>query len=152
MLFEALDKLRQQTIISSVIFMVVGLFMLVVPSQYDSVIVYTVGCMLILLGVYILVSGDDILKVLSVLFGILLMFDGFHSTVYAWVYARRAGKKWWGVLVVLSLMLIAAGIIIFLNPWWKTSHSFLKVIGGVILFASATGIIRLILVWPIRKS
>ena len=51
---------------------------------------YTVGC---LLGIYILVSGDDILKVLSVLFGILLMFDGFHSTVYAWVYARRAGKK-----------------------------------------------------------
>ena len=33
MLFEALDKLRQQTIISSVIFMVVGLFMLVVPAQ-----------------------------------------------------------------------------------------------------------------------
>ena len=182
MLFEALDKLRQQTIISSVIFMVVGLFMLVVPAQYDTVVVYTVGCLLIifgevmvwdfiagdkklidsivltfallliLLGIYILVSGNDILKVLSVLFGILLMFDGFHSTVYAWVYARRAGKKWWGVLVVLSLMLIAAGIIIFLNPWWKTSHSFLKVIGGVILFASATGIIRLILVWPIRKS
>ena len=50
---------------------------------------YTVGCLLI---IYILVSGDDILKVLSVLFGILLMFDGFHSTVYAWVYARRAGN------------------------------------------------------------
>ena len=50
MLFEALDKLRQQTIISSVIFMVVGLFMLVVPAQYDSVVVYTVGCLLIIFG------------------------------------------------------------------------------------------------------
>ncbi len=40
--------------------MVVGLFMLVVPAQYDSVVVYTVGC---LLGIYILVSGDDILMI-----------------------------------------------------------------------------------------
>lgn len=182
MLFEVLDKLKQQTIISSIIMMVLGLFMLVIPEQYDgtlvtilgyvivllgavmvwdfiagkkhlsSCIIFTFALLLILLGVFILVSGDDILKVLSVLFGILLMVDGLHSALHAWMYARRAGRKWWGVLIVLSAMLFIAGIIILNNPWWDRAHSFLKVIGGIILFAAATGIVRLILVWPIRKK
>ena len=182
MLFEVLDKLKQQTIISTIILMVLGLFMLVIPEQYDGAIVnvlgyviillgavmvwdfiagdkklvscilFTAALLLILLGVYILVSGDNILRVLSVLFGILLMVDGLHSGLHAWMYARRAGKKWWGILIVLSILLFAFGIIILNNPWWHTEHSFLKVIGVVILFAAVTGIIRLILVWPIRKE
>ena len=182
MLFEVLDKLRQQTVISSVLLMVLGLFMLVIPEQYDltlvhvlayaiillglvmvwdfvagekklvSCILFTCALLLIVLGVYILASGEDILKVLSVLFGILLIIDGVHSAVHAWMYARRAGKKWWGILLVLSILLILAGIVILNNPWWHTTHSFVKVIGWVILFAAATGIVRMILVWPIRKA
>ena len=182
MLFDALDRLKQHTIITSIVMMVLGLFMLVIPPEYDaslvnilgyvivvlgtvmvwdfiagdkhlsSCIMFTVALLLILLGVFILVSGDNILRVLSVLFGILLMVDGVHSLVYAWVYARRAGRKWWGLLVILSILLFLSGIIIFNNPWWPRAHSFVKVIGGVILFSSATGIVRLILVWPLHKD
>jgi len=82
----------------------------------------------------------------------LLLIDGLHSALHAWMYARRAGKKWWGVLLFLSILLVVAGVVILNNPWWHTAHSFVKVIGGVILFAAVTGIIRLILVWPIRKA
>ena len=182
MLFEVLDKLKQQTVISTILLMLLGLFMLVIPVDYDitlvhilayviillgsvmvwdfiagdkklvSCIIFTCALLLILLGTYILVSGDDILKVLSVLFGILLLIDGLHSALHAWMYARRAGKKWWGVLLFLSILLVVAGVVILNNPWWHTAHSFVKVIGGVILFAAVTGIIRLILVWPIRKA
>ena len=182
MLFQVLDKLKQQTIISTVLLMVLGLFMLIIPERYDgtlvtflgygivllgsvmvwdfiagdkklvSCIIFTCALLLILLGVFILVSGDNILIVLSVLFGCLLMIDGLHSGLHAWMYARRSGRKWWGILMVLSILLFGAGIIILNNPWWHSAHSFVKVIGGVILFASATGIIRLILVWPIRKA
>ena len=182
MLFELLDKLRQQTVISTILLMVLGLFMLVIPVEYDGTIVNILGyavillgavmvwdfiagekklvscilfacaLLLIVLGIYILASGDDILKVLSVLFGVLLIVDGFHSTMHAWMYARRAGKKWWGILLVLSILLIAAGIIILNNPWWQTAHSFVKVIGWILLCAAVIGIIRMILVWPIRKA
>ena len=182
MLFEVLDKLKQQTVISTVLLMVLGLLMLIIPEQYDGTLVnvlayvviligsvmvwdfvakekklvdcilFIAALLLILLGIYILVSGDKILKVLSVLFGILLMIDGLHSALHAWMYARKAGKKWWGLLLFLSILLFLAGILILNNPWWHTTHSFVKVIGGVILFAAATGIIRLILVWPIRKA
>lgn len=182
MLFEVLDKLKQQTVISSIVMMMLGLLMLIIPSEYDwtlvnvlgyviiifgavmvwdfigsqkklsSCITFIIALLLVLLGLFILVSGDDILKVLSVLFGILLMVDGLHSGLHAWMYARRSGRKWWWVLLVLSILLFGAGIIILNNPWWHTSHSFLKVIGGVILFAAVIGVIRLILVWPIRTK
>ena len=182
MLFEALGKLKHQIIISSVVMMILGLLLLIIPEQYDGTLVnvlayvviligsvmvwdfvakekklvdcilFIAALLLILLGIYILVSGDNILKVLSVLFGILLMIDGLHSALHAWMYARKAGKKWWGLLLFLSILLFLAGILILNNPWWHTTHSFVKVIGGVILFAAATGIIRLILVWPIRKA
>ena len=182
MLFEVLDKLKQQTVISTVLLMILGLLMLIIPEEYDltlvnilgyiivilgavlvwdfiardkklvDYIIFTLSLLLIVLGIYILVSGDDILKVLSVLFGILLMVDGLHSGVHAWMYARRSGRKWWGLLIFLAILLFVAGIVILNNPWWSTTHSFVKLIGGVILFASLVGVVRLILVWPIRKA
>ena len=182
MLFEVLDRLRQQTIISSIVMMMLGLLMLIIPTEYDYTLVNVLGyaiiilgavmvwgfiggpkhlsnCILfifallaILLGIYILVSGNDILRALSVLFGTLLMVDGVHSIVYAWIYARRSGKKWWGLLLLLSFLLFLSGLVIFNNPWWSRPHSFVKVIGGVIRFSAALGIIRLILVWPVRKD
>ena len=182
MLFEVLDKLKQQTIISTVILMILGVLMLIIPVEYDGTlvnilgymiillgailiwdfiarekklvdyIIFTLALLLVVLGIFILVSGDNILKVLSVFFGVLLMIDGLHSGLHAWMYARRSGRKWWGILLILSVLLFAAGITILNNPWWHTAHSFVKVIGGVMLFAAVTGMIRLILVWPIRKE
>ena len=182
MIVQALDKIKQQTIISSLLLMIVGLVMLIIPVQHDGILVeilgyiillvggvmiwnfiggekklsawilFTAALLLVVLGLFILLSGDDILTVLSVLFGILLIVDGLHSTVHAWMYARRSGKKWWWILLLLSISLIVAGIVILNNPWWHAEHSFVKVIGGVMLYASCVGVIRLILVWPIRSK
>ena len=181
MLFEALGKLKHQIVISSAVMMVIGLLLLVVPVEYDGILVnllgyaaMLLGCvmiwdfigsskklkdfilfiaalLLIVLGIFVLSSGDSTMAVLSVFFGIMLIVDGVHSAVHAWMYARRAGKKWWWVLLLLCILLIGAGIIILNNPWWDSIHSFVKVIGGTILFASAVGIVRLVLVWPLRK-
>ena len=182
MLIEALDKIKQQTIISSLVLMILGLLMLVIPEKYDGTLVtmlgyvvillgavmvwdfivkkkalkdwilFTVALLLVFLGIYVLLSGDDILKVLSVLFGILLIVDGLHSAGHAWMYARRSGRKWWWILLILAILLMLAGITILNNPWWHTPHSFIKIIGGTVLFAAVVGLIRLILVWPIRKA
>ena len=182
MIVQALDKIKQQTIISSLLLMIVGLVMLIIPVQHDGILVeilgyiillvggvmiwnfiggekklsawilFTAALLLVVLGLFILLSGDDILTVLSVLFGILLIVDGLHSTAHAWMYARRSGKKWWWILLILSITLIVAGIVILNNPWWDEAHSFVKVIGGVMLYAACVGVIRLILVWPIRSK
>ena len=182
MIIEALEKIKNQTIITSLLLMIVGLLMLIIPVKHDAILVEILGyvillvggvmiwnfiegekrlkdcilfmaaLLLIVLGLFVLISGDDILTVLSVLFGLLLIVDGLHSTVHAWMYARPSGKKWWWVLLILSISLMMAGIAILNNPWWHAEHSFVKVIGGVLLYAAAVGIVRLILVWPIRTK
>ena len=141
MLFEALGKLKHQIIISSVLMMILGLLLLIIPEQYDGILIHILGyaaillgavmvwdfiggnrklkdfilfivaLLLMVLGIYVLVSGDSTLVVLSVFFGILLIIDGLHSAVHAWMYARRAGKKWWWLLLLLCMLLIGAGII-----------------------------------------
>ena len=182
MLLDVLDKIKQQTIITSILLMILGLLMIVIPEQYDGILINILGYiviilgavmvwdfiasekklvnwilfifaqLLIFLGVFVLVLGNDTMTVLSVLFGILLIVDGFHSAMHAWMYARRSGKKMWGLLLLISILLMVAGLTILNNPWWKTAHSLMKVIGGTLLFAAAAGIFRLVMVWPIRKA
>lgn len=50
MLFEALDKLKQQTIISSIVMMMLGLLMLIIPTEYDYTLVNVLGYVIIILG------------------------------------------------------------------------------------------------------
>ena len=90
MLFDALDKIRQQTVITSVLLMILGLLMLIIPVQHDQILVeilgyilllvggvmiwdfiagrkklsdcilFTAALLLVVLGLFILISGDDI--------------------------------------------------------------------------------------------
>jgi hypothetical protein len=39
MIIQALEKIKQQTIISSLLLMIVGLLMLIIPVQHDEVLV-----------------------------------------------------------------------------------------------------------------
>lgn len=50
MLFEVLDRLRQQTIISSIVMMMLGLLMLIIPTEYDYTLVNVLGYVIIILG------------------------------------------------------------------------------------------------------
>ena len=182
MLFQELSKLKRSSIMTSIVMMSVGILMIMCPAQYVGSLVSVLGyglvicaavmvldfiasnkkisdyitflaaLFLLLLGIFILVSGADILMILSVVFGIVLLVDGVHSSFHAWWYARRAGRRLWWVLLILSISLIIAGIIIFNNPWWGSGYSLVKVIGAVLLYSSAVGIVRLIMVWPIRRT
>ncbi len=61
MLFEALDRLKQHTIITSIVMMVLGLFMLVIPPEYDASLVNILGYVVVVLGtvmVWDFIAGD----------------------------------------------------------------------------------------------
>ena len=72
----------------------------------------------------------------------------FHS----FTYARRSQRKGWWVLTILSVLLMIAGVILFVNPWWNTTDSLMKVIGCTIFFSSIVSAIRLIWTWLLRKE
>ena len=179
MLFEELGKLKRSSIMTSIIMMAVGIVMIMCPAQYVKALVSVLGyAMEILAAVWILdfISGkktlmsyvyltgalivallgmavlvfDNIVLVIGVIFGLVQIVSGIVSIVNAWMYARRAQRKGWWILIVLSVLMILFGLIVLINPWWNEPTKLFDVIGGMLLFSSVVSIVRLIFNWPIK--
>lgn len=179
MLFEELGKLKRSSIMTSIIFMAVGIVMIMCPAQYVNALVSVLGygmvivaavwilnflsskkCLmnyivltgaliLALLGIAVLVF-DNVVLYIGIIFGLVQVVSGTINLINAWMYARRAQRKGWGVLVVLSVLVILSGLIVLVNPWWNEPTKLFDVIGDMLLFSSVVSIVRLFLNWPIK--
>ena len=181
MLFEELSKIKRSSIMTSIILAAVGIVMILCPPQYVESLVAVLGygmvifagvmmlnyitakkslincikfagaLIMLLLGISVLVF-DNIVLLIGVVFGLVLVCDGLLTIVNTWMYARRAKLKNWWVLILLSLLLIAGGLVILINPWWNEVLRLFDVIGIMLLFSSLVGIVRLVIIWPIKDE
>ena len=182
MLFQAFGKIKNTTIMIAIVLIAVGVIMLLCPDGYVASLVALIGYVMLVLasvmvfdfidssrrtsdyisfaaalvfvlaGIAVLVFNDNMLGVLSIVFGVLLVLDGVHSLLYSVTFARRAGSKGWPVLLGLSIFLIVIGLLVIINPWWTTPGSLLRVIGCAILLSALVAVFRVIIVWPIKKE
>ena len=179
MLFEELGKIKRSTIMTAILTAAIAIVMIICPERYVDALVAVLGHVLIILAAvwvlqfisgkkslihYIYLTGalimailgicvltfQNILLIIGIVFGLVLIADGLISIVNAWVYARRAQRKGWWLLILLSLLLIASGLIVLINPWWKEPKQLMNVIGCILLFSSAVSIVRLFMIWPIK--
>jgi uncharacterized membrane protein HdeD (DUF308 family) len=112
----------------------------------------TGALILALLGIAIVAFEADVVRVIGLIFGVVLVGDGTVGIVNAWMYARRAGRSGWWVLLVLNVLMILCGLIVLINPWWNEPTMLFDVIGGMLLFSSIVSIVRLFYLWPIREA
>lgn len=182
MLFQAVGKIKQTTIMIAIVLIASGVVMLLCPTSYVATLVSMTGYIMLVLaavmifdflssgkrtsdyisfaaalvfmiaGIAILVFNDDMLSVLSIVYGVLLILDGVHSLVYSLTFARRSGAKGWPILMALAILQMVIGLLIIINPWWTTAGALLKVIGCAILLSALVAVCRVILIWPIRKE
>ena len=182
MLFQTLDKLKRQSLLAAILMMALGVIMLICPESYVNTLVVTVGSGMIIfaivellefivskkapihyitftgalfiaiLGVFILIYNQDLLRALGWLFGFVLVQDGLFSLLNALLFVRRSNRKGWWILVVLAIVLMSLGVLIFLNPWWNSPTLFTKIIGGALLFSAFVSALRLIWVWPFKNG
>lgn len=182
MLFESLDKLKRNSILSAILLIFLGAVIIVCPQAYIPALTlalgytlviiaivlilnflsgkkslmeylkFTVALILGLVGIAALVYRNDIMRVLAWLFGFLLVLDGGRTLFHSLTYARRSQRKGWWVLTILSVLLIVAGILIFANPWWNSPDMLMKVIGCAVFFSAIVSGIRLIWTWPVRNA
>lgn len=182
MLFESLDKLKRNSILSAILLVFLGAIIMICPTEYipsltlafgytiiviaivmvlkflsgkKSIMEYAkfTGALLLgIVGLAVLVYRSDVTRVLTWLFGLLLLLDGGRTLFHSFTYARRSQRKGWWILTILSLLLIATGIIIFVNPWWDSPNMLMKVIGCAVFFSAIVSGIRLIWTWPVRNA
>lgn len=182
MLFQSLDKLKRQSILAAILMMALGVVMLICPEGYVNTLVVTVGYGMIIfalvemlefivskkalihyiiftgalfiaiLGVFILIYNQDLLKALGWLFGFVLVQDGLFTLLNALLFARRSNRKGWWMLIIFAIVLMALGVLIFLNPWWDSPTLLMRIIGGALLFSAFVSTLRLIWVWPFKNG
>jgi uncharacterized membrane protein HdeD (DUF308 family) len=182
MLFQELGKVKRTWIMSSIILMVIGIGMLICPDKYMGLMVATLGYVLLvvatvfvldflsskkalinyvfvtcgliigLLGLFVEMRRADVLPMQSLLFGLVLLVEGCSELFNAFVYARRAGKRAWWALGLLSGLTILFAIVLLINPFWDTPAALKVVIGVMMLFSSVVSIIRTVLTWPIKTA
>ena len=181
MLFQELGKLKRTSIMTSIIWMAVGILMIMCPAAFVNSLVEALGYGLVifaavmvlefivskrvlmnyiyltgalimgLLGTAILVR-EDVVRIIGLVFGLLLIGDGGLSIINTWFNVRRAGRKGWQSLLALSGILVLMGLIVLINPWWSEPTKLFDVIGGMLLFSSVVSIVRLIYIWPIKAE
>ena len=182
MLFQSLDKLKRQSILAAILMMALGVVMRICPESYVNTLVVTVGYGMIIfalvemlefivskkalihyiiftgalfiaiLGVFILIYNQDLLKALGWLFGFVLVQDSLFTLLNALLFARRSNRKGWWMLIIFAIVLMALGVLIFLNPWWDSPTLLMRIIGGALLFSAFVSTLRLIWVWPFKNG
>lgn len=182
MLFDSLDKLKRNSIMSAILLVFLGAVILICPQKYIVSLTLVFGYALIvisivmvlnyfsgnkslmeylkftgalilgLVGVAVLVFRSDVMRVLAWLFAFLLIVDGGRTLIHSFTYARRSQRKGWWVLTILSVLLMLSGIILFVNPWWNTPGMLMKAIGCAVFFSAIVSGIRLIWTWPLRDA
>lgn len=182
MLFQSLDKLKRQSILAAILMMALGVVMLICPESYENTLVVTVGYGMIIfalvemlefivskkalihyiiftgalfiaiLGVFILIYNQDLLKALGWLFGFVLVQDSLFTLLNALLFARRSNRKGWWMLIIFAIVLMALGVLIFLNPWRDSPTLLMRIIGGALLFSAFVSTLMLIWVWPFKNG
>ena len=181
MLFQELGKLKRSSIMTSIIWMAVGLLMIICPQQYTSSLVQVLGYGLVIFAVvmildfisskrvlmnYIYLTGALIIALLGIavevdtnivrgigwVFGLLLIVDGGFSIFNTLLYIKRSQRKGWQIMIVLAALLVLFGLIVLVNPWWGEPTLLFDVVGGMLLFSSVVSIMRLVFIWPIKAE
>lgn len=182
MLFDSLDKIKRNSIVSAILLIALGILILLCPQVYVpsmmllfgyalivvSIVLlldfiaskrtlmdyvwFVLALVILIVGICVLVSHGDIMFVLAVLFGLFLIFDGTRTMFHSFTYARRSQRKGWWILSILSGLLILAGIAVLWHPFVHDANTMMKVVGATILFSALVSCLRLIWTWPIKKE
>ena len=181
MLFQELSKFKRTSIMTSIVWMAVGVLMIMCPAQYVSSLVellgyglvifaavmvldfiaskkvlmnyiYLTGALIVALaGIAVLVDGN-IVRGIGMVFGLVLVADGLFGIFNTLLYVRRSQRSSWWVLIVLCALMILFGLIVLVNPWWNEPTKLFDVIGGMLLFSSVVSVVRLVYIWPIKTE
>ncbi len=153
---KVIGILRNKLVIG-LAFLLLGIGLVIVPEAYIKAVVRIMGAVLVvtavfrvilfiksekktadiigliftvifaLFGIFMIVYPSLVVRFIYVVFGLLLVTDGIGGLVYSVNMLRKVGLPWIP-FAVISLIVIAMGIIIVLNPF-ETAEWLYRFIG-----------------------
>ncbi len=182
MIFHTLIQVREKILIILAGLMMLGLFILILPENSYSVFSQTTGVILLIYTFYALFkflgSSRALIHYLRLLRALFVGIIGFAFIVYegflvniafivvsvmpiavgllecylAFHTARKARRASWWILLVLGILLIIFGFSGATRPLFDNTTSYMRIVGGTILFFSMVVGLSLIWIWPVRSK
>lgn len=178
---KTLKKLKWNVIISSVIYVALGVILLIWPEMTAKNICYVVGVIsiavgvvnlidyirkdysvdeyrynlvygmvFILLGIFIFVKVETVISIIPVLLGFAVTISGLLKFQNA-VDLVRMKYSGWGIVMIVSILNIAFGIVLIMNPFASAMILFIC-IGIGMIYSGVSDLIATIMLSRSIKS
>lgn len=90
------------------------------------------GIVLAVIGGWIVLKPDTIIKAIPMIVGILIVIHGLHNAVQAIDLKKMQYDNWW-VALLLSLLTIALGVVLICNPF-TVVDTVVRLIGAFLIY------------------
>ena len=182
MIFQELGRIKRQLIMSSILFMALGLLMLICPESYVLSMIGALGSIMVIYSIvgileyldspksvmnYVTLTGNLVIGIggtavivfevysffaVSILFGVFLILVGIWDLLNAFIYGSRSNRNGWWIMIILSLILVCFGILILVHPNTSSVMDMFDRIGFTLLFSALISILHLIWIWPVKSE
>ena len=114
-------------------------FFLQKDKEQRSVVKLIYGIVAAVVGIIVLASPQFLIDIFPIVVGVIIAVSGAANLVRT-LRVKKNGGSGWQILLVLSLVTIALGILIFANPFGSMS-TLIRVIGVILVYNGVVGLI-----------
>lgn len=108
------------------------------------------GVVLAVIGGWIVLKPETIIKVVPMIVGILIVIHGFHNAVQAIDLKKMQYDNWW-VALLLSLLTVALGVVLICNPF-TIVDTVVRIIGAFLVYDGLSDMWILSRVFKTKKN
>ena len=108
------------------------------------------GVVLAVIGGWIVLKPETIIKAVPMIVGILIVIHGFHNVVQAIDLKKMQYDNWW-VALLLSLLTVALGVVLICNPF-TIVDTVVRIIGAFLVYDGLSDMWILSRVFKTKKN
>ena len=108
------------------------------------------GVVLAVIGGWIVLKPETIIKAVPMIVGILIVIHGFHNAVQAIDLKKMQYDNWW-VALLLSLVTVALGVVLICNPF-TIVDTVVRIIGAFLVYDGLSDMWILSRVFKTKKN
>ena len=108
------------------------------------------GVVLAVIGGWIVLKPETIIKTVPMIVGILIVIHGFHNAVQAIDLKKMQYDNWW-VALLLSLLTVALGVVLICNPFTIVDNV-VRIIGAFLVYDGLSDMWILSRVFKTKKN
>lgn len=108
------------------------------------------GIVFAVLGVWILLNPEGIIKTVPIIMGVIIVVHGLHNASKGWDLKKMGYESWW-IAFLFGVLTIVLGIVLVVNPF-TVVNTVVRVIGGILVYNGISDIWIMSRIFKTKKN